>query len=164
MLAICYSAAAVRQQTIVNTTQLRQPWDSTPAEQRVCGGGYSPPLSTLVFSRSCAHAFAAPNCYGVDRNASFVEGPVDCWGRRVATLDVAPRRVRRRLLPSGVAAEAGVGWEWRLREVLGFGQRRSEPGGGGCDGEVGVPEEELPSWVRETFERAAATGAGIAKI
>ena len=30
---------------------------------------------------------------------------------------------------------------------------------------VGVPEEELPSWVREVFERAAAAGDhGIAKI
>jgi hypothetical protein len=142
MMAICYSAESVREATIVNTTQLRQAWDDTLEEDRRCGGGYSPPLPTLVFSSSCASAFAGPNLYGVDRNASFVDGPVDCWGRRVPTLDVAPRKEGR---------------DWLFREVLNFGQR-VEPAGEG--GKVSVPEEALPEWVRTTFERGmVATGA-----
>ena len=104
MLAICYSAAAMRARTVVNSTRLlphpNEPKQPAAAPVLVrCQGGFCPPLPRLRFSDSCQAIFQSPSLFGVDRNVELVPWLCDNLGQRVRTLNVAPLPTLPRMAP-----------------------------------------------------------------
>ena len=116
MVAVCYSAASVRDRCVVNSTRLRMPGEDESKLR--CQGGFCPPLSRLRFSDSCATMFASsPSLHGVDRNVELVPGTVDNWGRSVVrTVAVAPSLSR---YPSTTIDVSSQVWEYSAQPNYG---------------------------------------------
>ena len=153
-IALCYSADCVREATIVNSTGLRNLYElpRKPESELSCAGGFQPPLAKLQFCASCNEVFALPSPHGVDRNVQLVDcgGSIDCWGKPVATLEVAPRRHK-----GSSGGDADVEWSFLARAS--FNHLHASGATDQCDGtRRRVREAELPDWALAVFKREQA--------
>ena len=139
MLALAYSSALVRDVTIVNSTRLRN--DPTRSESELSCRAFSPPRPRLVFSDTCAAAFAAPSLHGIDRNVELVPGLVDTVGRSAPSLLPAPTRAS--------------GGRWELTAGT------CEAGADGGVRRLCVEAAALPPWAAAAFEAAGGGGARL---
>ena len=148
MVAVCYSSTSVRERCIVNSTGMCNRGDEL--SQLRCQGGFSPPLTKLRFSDSCASLFDKPSLHGIDRNVELVPGPCDNWGRSVDTLAVAPKRA--------IGADGEAYWEFTNTATH---SAQGIPIDAMADRRRAVLEKDLPGWAVSTFGEHAANASKL---
>lgn len=150
-VALCYSAARVREETIVNSTALRDLCEKPrrPESELTCAGGFSPPLPKLRFSASCNEIFATASLHNVDRNVQLVSDPeLDSWGQPVASLAVSPQHHEGK---SGSDSE----WSFIARASFNHFHKGATSATTLNDGATRrrVSEAELPAWATAAFKQ-----------